>query len=284
MRRALHFLWLPVIATGAFSQTPAPLPPAPGVGVTVLEIPDANPYACDAEISPALASRELPSGGEATLASYVAVRLDAEGRVAEVLFLHDPIPSLEAQELASLQKWEFTPPRKGGAPTAGWATIRLDLKVEYSRPQLTRASFVKVRPEDPLPAPLAGRWDESWLATAPPLRDLHGAESVEALDAQPLPRKTKWSADRYKGPFPVKLWIEVSAAGKASRIVPVDLKDPALLPYLQRALARWNFAPAHKGSADVPCWGILELDGTISYDVSLLRAASVKKSAGPAPQ
>jgi hypothetical protein len=254
----------------------------PGVGPVLMKLPDANAYACDAEVPPALASREMPSGVEASAAAFAACRLDPEGRVQEVLLLHNPFPSLAPQMIASLQRWEFVAPKKAGAPVSGWATLRLDLKVEFSRPQIARASFVKVSPQDPLPAPLTDRWDESWIATAPPLKELHSAEPPESLDVQPLPRRTKWLADRYRGPFPAKLWIEVSPQGRAARIVPVGLKDPVLLLYLQRAAARWNFAPARKGAAAVSCWGILDLDGTVGYDVSLVRAASIKKSAGPA--
>ena len=281
------FLWLPLAAAATSSQTTTPTtttatPQLPGVGPAVMKLPETNPYACDSDTPPALASREMPSGIEAAVAAYAACRLDPQGRVAEVLLLHDPVPSLAPQVVASLQRWDFVPPKKAGAPVSGWATLRLDLNVEFSRPQITRATFTRVSPEEPLPVPLTDRWDESWIATAPPLKDLRGAEPPETLDLQPLPRKTKWLADRYRGPFPVRLWIEVSPQGKAVRLVPVGLKDPVLLLYLQRAAAHWNFAPASKGGSAVSCWGILDLDGTIGYDVSLLRAASIKKSAGPA--
>ena len=52
---------------------------------------------------------------------------------------------------------------------AGWATIELDLKVEYSRPQIARATVVPVGPQDPLPPALSEKWDQSWLTTAPAL-------------------------------------------------------------------------------------------------------------------
>ena len=162
----------------------------------------------------------------------------------------------------------------------GWSTVRLDLKFEFSRPQITRADFAPVAASMPIPPAIPGRWDEGWIDTAPPLSDLRGAEPVEQLDVPPLPKKTKWYADRFKGPFAVKLWVEVSPAGKATRIVPVEIKDPALLAYLRTAISRWNFAPARKGTQPVSCWGILDLAGTISYDISLLRSASIKKSAG----
>lgn len=281
LRKPLLVLGGVFFAAAAVSQTTTTAPPPTGVAPSVMKLPEANPYACDADVAPALASREMPSGVEAAAVAYAAVRLDAEGKVQEVLLLHDPVPSLRAQEIASLQKWEFTPPKKAGAPTAGWATLRLELKLEFSRPQITRAAFVKISPEEPIPAPLTDRWDDSWLATASPLRELHGAESAEALDVQPLPRKTRWLADRYRGPFPVRLWVEVSPQGKALRIVPVGWKDPAVLLYLERAAAHWNFSPASKAGAGVACWGILDLDGAISYDVTLTRAGSVKKSVGP---
>jgi hypothetical protein len=124
------------------------------------------------------------------------------------------------------------------------------------------------------------RWDEGWVETAPPLADLRGAEKVESLDTAPLPKRTKWYADRFKGPFDAKLWIEVSPAGKATRIVPVEMKDAALLGYFKAAIARWSFTPAKKADQAISCWGMLDLSGTISYDISLLRTASIKKSAG----
>jgi hypothetical protein len=63
-------------------------------------------------------------------------------------------------------------------------------------------------------------------------------------------------------------------------MAPVEVKDAALLPYLSRALGRWTFTPARKDGKAITCWSLLELDGTISYDVSLARAASIKKSVG----
>lgn len=253
-------------------QTPPAETPA------LLSLPDANPLACKADTPPALATREFPSGITATIPAFVAIRLSQAGAIEEMQFVHDPIPSLEAQERQSFQKWDFTPPKKGGAPVAGWATIELDLKFEYSRPQIARAALVPVSAQEALPAPIAGRWDEGWLVTAPAPSDLKGAESAETLDQPALPRRTKWYADRYKGPLAAKLWLEISDAGRATRIVPVELKDPALLPYLENAVSRWTFTPARDQGRAVACWSVLDLAGTISYDVSLLRAASIKKS------
>jgi len=78
----------------------------------------------------------------------------------------------------------------------------------------------------------------------------------------------------------VKLWVEISETGHAVRLAPVELKDAALLPYLERAISRWTFTPARNQGQAISCWAVLELDGTISYDVSLVRAASIKKSVG----
>jgi hypothetical protein len=239
--------------------------------------------ACDAESASAIVTRDFPSGVTATIPEYVALRLAATGVIEEVLLVHDPIPSLEAQERASFQKWEFLPPKKGGAAVAGWATVELDLKVDYSKPQITRAALVPVAAADPFPAPIVERWDQSWVTTAIPLADLKGAESADTLDQPALPKKTKWYADRYKGPFAVKFWVEISESGKAARLVAVDLKDAALLPYLEKAIARWTFTPAKRQGQPVACWNVLDLGGTISYDIDLVRASSIKKSVGFGP-
>ena len=255
--------------------------PPPAAGPPLLAIPEANPLACGADASPSLVTRDFPSGVEATIPAYAAIRVNATGAIEEVLFVHDPIPSLEAQERQSFQKWEFLPPKKGGVPVAGWATIELDLKMDYSRPQITRANVVPVGPQDPVPAAHPERWDQSWLTTAPPLSDLKGAESPEALDQPAIPKRTKWYADRYKGPLAVKLWVEIGENGHATRLAPVDVRDAALLPYLEKAIAKWNFQPARKDGKAMACWSVLDLGGTISYDVDLVRASSIKKSVGP---
>jgi hypothetical protein len=260
---------------------------APEAPVSLLPMPEANPLACGADTPGGLVTRDFPSGVEVTIPAFAAVRVNATGAIEEVLLVHDPIPSLEPQVRQSFLKWEFLPPKKGGAPVAGWATIELDLKFEYSRPQIARANLVPVGPSDAVPAARAERWDESWLTTAPALADLKGAESAEALDQPALPKRTKWYADRYKGPLAVKLWVEIGETGHALRLAPVEVKDAALLPYLSRAIGHWTFTPARKDGKALTCWALLELDGTISYDVSLVRAASIKKSVGfsapPAP-
>jgi hypothetical protein len=277
LRKALFLTAIPGLA---LAQAPEPAPAADPVRPVILSLPEKNPFACDAETGATIVTRELPSGIEATIPAFISVRIDRTGKIEEVLLVHDPIPSLDPQQRESFKKWEFVSPKKTGLEVAGWSTVRLDLKFEFSRPQISHADFLPVTPATGVPAAISGRWDEGWLDTAPPLTDLHGAEAVEALDVPPPPKKTKWYADRFKGPFAAKIWIEVSAGGRAARIVPVELKDPALLIYLKSAISRWTFAPARKGGQAVSCWGILDLAGTISYDVSLLRSASIKKSAG----
>jgi hypothetical protein len=274
-RTCAWFLIASSLSGLAAAQTPpsADAPP-------LLSLSEANPLACKAEGPAALTTREFPSGVTATIPAFVALRINPTGGIEEMEFVHDPIPSLEAQERQSFQKWDFTAPKKGGVAISGWATIELDLKFEYSKPQITRAALVPVSSQEALPPPIAGRWDDGWLKIAPALADLKGAESAEAVEQPALPRRTKWYADRYKGPLAAKLWIEVSEAGRATRIVPVELKDPALLPYLEAAISRWPFTPARDQGKPVSCWSVLDLGGTISYDVTLVRAASIKKSIG----
>jgi|PersoiStandDraft_1058852.scaffolds.fasta_scaffold11909_2 hypothetical protein len=250
--------------------------PAP----TVFPVPSSNAFSCAADSPPTPVTHELRSGLEASIDEFFSVRLDAAGKVQEVLLSHDAIPSLSADVRESLARWEFTAPKKSGAPVAAWATVRADLKIEYSKPQVSRFDFRAVAPGDPLPPPLETVWDESWLGKAPPLADRKGAEPAESLDTPPLPGKTRWRAKSYKGPFSVRLWLEISPSGKITRFVPVELKDPVLLPFLRQTIGRWTFLPAREKGAPVACWGILEISGTTSYDVSLLRAASVQKSIG----
>lgn len=276
MRRAL--VWF--LCAGAIPALAADAPPA-APSSPLLALPDANPIACASDTPPGIVTRDFPSGITVTIPEFVAMRVNTTGAIEETLLVHDPIPSLEAQERGSFQKWEFLPPKKGGAAVAGWATVQLDLKVEYSKPQITRAVVIPVGAQDPLPVPIDARWDDSWLTNAPPLADLKGAEAADAVDQPAIIKKKKWYADRYRGPFSAKLWIEISDNGRATRLVPVDLKDGALLPYLEKAISRWTFTPARSQGQGVACWSVLDLAGTINFDIDLAQAAPIRKSVGP---
>ena len=271
--------------TPAFAQETAP--PARAVDPVkpiVLPLPEKNPFACTAATPPNLSTRDFASGVAVTISAFATVRVNAAGKIEEVLLVHDPIPSLEPQQRESFKKWEFVPARKANAAVpSAWASLRLDLKVEYSKPQVNRLTFVAISESDPIPPPTPSRWDESWSEGAPILADLQGAEGADSLDAPMMPKKTKWYADRFKAPFSAKIWIEVGPTGKATRVIPVELKDGALLPYFQNSISRWNFAPARNESGPAACWGVLDLGGTVSYDVDLVRTASLKKTIGPAP-
>jgi hypothetical protein len=286
MRRFLFCAAAILLASAPLFAQQDAAAPARGVDPVkpvVLSLSDKNPFACAVSSPPNLSTRDFASGITVTISAFATVRVNAAGKIEEVLLVHDPIPTLEPQQRESFKKWEFVPPRKGGAASAfAWATLRLDLKVEYSKPQITRATFVAISDAEPIPVPISTRWDESWAEGAPMLADLQGADGAEALDTPMMPKKTKWYADRFKAPFQAKVWIEVGSAGKATRIVPVELKDAALLPYLQNSIARWNFAPARNETGPVACWGVLDLAGTVSYDIDLVKTASLKKSIGPA--
>jgi hypothetical protein len=283
MHRRLPWVFLAGVLPALCAAQAPPAAPAAPAGQPLLSLPEANPMACDAETASAIVTRDFPSGVTVTIPEYVALRLAVTGAIEEVLLVHDPIPSLEPQQKASFQKWEFMPAKKGGVAVAGWATVELDLKVEYAKPQITRAALVPVAATDTIPTPIVERWDQSWVTTATPLADLKGAESADSLDQPALPKKTKWYADRYKGPFAVKFWVEISEAGRASRIVAVDLRDAALLPYLEKAISRWTFTPARRQGQPVACWNVLDLAGTIGFDIDLTKASSIKKSVGFGP-
>ena len=272
-----------LVCAPSFAQdAAAPGRPVDPVKPIVLPLPEKNPFACSASTPPNLSTRDFTSGVAVTISSFVTARVNAAGKIEEVLLVHDPIPSLEPQQRESFKKWEFVPPRKGGAASpSAWASLRLDLKVEYSKPQASRITFTAIADADPVPAPISSRWDETWAEGAPILADLQGADGADSLDTPVMPKKTKWYADRFKAPFSAKIWIEVGANGKAARIIPVELKDAALLPYFQNSISRWNFAPARNESGPVPCWGVLDLAGTVSYDIDLVRTASLKKTIGP---
>ena len=47
---------------------------------------------------------------------------------------------------------------------------------------------------------------------------------------------------RIAGPLSAKLWVEISPSGRATRLVPVELKDGALLPLFEKTMSRPVFS------------------------------------------
>jgi len=81
----------------------------------------------------------------------------------------------------------------------------------------------------------------------------------ETVDTAPIPQKTPWSADSYKGPFSVKFWVHVDKSGHVDRSVVLEASDPVLIPYFRRAMSAMILRPAQANGAPVESWNEFSL-------------------------
>ena len=65
--------------------------------------------------------------------------------------------------------------------------------------------------------------------SAPPA---DGTVPIDQVDTAPIPQKTPWSADSYKGPFTVKYWVKVDKTGKIDKRHPARGQRPGPAPLL----------------------------------------------------
>ncbi len=261
--------------------TPTPLPPArvsdPPV-VAILKAPAENPFGLSAELPAALPPKLTFADAVLNAAQFVSARVDANGKSMGVKQERDPIPSLSGEAQRSLARWVFDPARRGAEAVETWAALRLDLEVEIGAPRSVQGNLTPVTPATPIVKPLAWPSDQVWLETrkAPPPTD--GVVPIETVDTPPMPRKTPWTAESYRGPFLAKFWVKVTPAGTVEKAIPIEASEPILLVYLRRAISTWAFRPAQAHGAPAASWNELALSGQIAYKVELKQIASLRRS------
>jgi hypothetical protein len=274
---------MPTSAPGAPPTPPAAAPAAavarvadPPV-VAILKAPPENPFGLVAEVPATLPPKLAFTDATATGAAFVSARVDANGRIMGVREQRDPIPSLAAAAQKSLARWLFDPARRGAESVETWAAMRLDLHVEIATPRSVQGALIPVTPTTPIPRPLAWVPDEVWLESrkgAPP----EGGVPLETVDTPPMPKKTPWDANSYRGPFSAKFWVKVTSSGVVEKAIPLEASDPILLGYLRRAMSTWTFRPAQVNGAPVDSWNELSLSGHLAYKVELKQIASLRRS------
>lgn len=265
------------------SPTPVPtgVPPrrlmdAPVISVS--RLPADNPFGVATEEPPALPPK--PSFPEIVVPAslFAAIRVDPTGKVVASRLVRDPLPSLAAESRRSFeQRWVFDPAVRGGQPVETWGSIRLDLLVSV-RPREEQATLTPVTPATPLPVPFEWGDDTKWYDSfkAAPLTD--GTVPLEQVDTTPNPKKTKWGADSYKGPFSCRFWVRVNAAGKIDKLIPIQVSDPVLIPYLRRVATTWQMRPARVKSQPVDSWSELSVSGQLSYSVEVKQINNLRKN------
>jgi hypothetical protein len=264
----------------AAAVTPAS-PPATRITdsavVAILQAPAENPFGIAAEVPAALPPKLNFVQSVVPAAEYVSARVDAAGKPMGLKPERDPIPSLAVEAQKSLARWTFEPARRGSENVETWASLRLDLQVEIDPPRSVQANLVPVTPSTAIPRPFAWPSDEVWLETRKgPVPA--GGVSIEAVDTPPMPKKTPWTAESYKGPFAAKFWVKVRSNGSVEKAIPLEATDPILLGYLRHAMSAWTFRSAQAHGTPVDSWNELSLSGQVTYKVELKQIASLRRS------
>lgn len=264
--------------------TPTPAPPVrvtDPATLAILQAPAENPFGLVVQ-TPATPPAKLTFvDAIVTAAKFVSVRVDRTGRPMGSRPERDPIPSLADEAQKSLARWTFDPGRKGAENVETWGSLRLDLQVEIDAPRSVQSVLTPIGPATPVPRPLLWPSDDVWLKgrNASPT---DGTIPLETLDQPPMPKKTPWDADSYKGPFSAKFWVKVKSTGVVEKAIPLEASDPVILGYLRRAMSLWAFRPAQANGGPVDSWNELVLSGQIAYDVELKQIASLRRTlAGP---
>jgi hypothetical protein len=274
----------PTPTPSAAARGAAPVPTAPPQRlsdppvISIVSLPSENPFASTVD-SPALPPvKPVAAKATTTAAMLVAIRVDPKGKTVTARRVRDPIPSVSAEAQKSFARWTFEPGRKAGQPVDSWASVRLDLSVEVDSPKFEQITLTAITPTTPVAAPFAWGSDsaflDAWTAPSAP----EGSVSNEQLDTPPVPKKTPWSADSYKGPFSMRLWIQINAAGKVDKAISIQASDPLLIGYFRRVIDGWLFRPARAGNAAAASWNELALSGQISYSAEIKQIASLRRS------
>jgi len=277
-------------------STPASPPPGPtpsaipaGGGVAPLKLSDApsvridrlpseNPFGIAAEASAALPPKPVFTELHIDAPLYASVRVDRAGKPTGSRRSRDPIPSLAAEEKRSFERWTFEPARKGGQPVETWASFRLDLSIDLKAPKIEQITLTPVTPATAIPAPFEWGSDQAWYDSAKSPATSDGTIPVEQLDTLAVPKKTKWDADSFKGPYAVRLWVRINAAGRAEKTIPIQASDPIVLSDIRRQIAGWQFRPARLAGQAADSWNELAISGQVGYSVDIKQIANLRKS------
>ncbi len=267
---------LPTATPVPMSAPPMRLGDTPVMSIS--RLPADNPFGLAVDEPAALAPK--PPFAETTVPAslFASVRVDATGKVLAAKIVRDPIPSLAAEEKRSFeQRWAFDPAVKAGQPVETWASLRLDLQVEV-HPREEQATLTPVTRTTALAVPFQWGDDARWYETFKSAPPADGTVPVDSVDTTPNPKRTKWGADSYKGPFSCRFWVRVSAAGRIEKSIPIQVSDPVLIPYMRRTISTWTVSPARVKGQAVDSWNELSVSGQVSYSIEIKQINTLHKS------
>ena len=272
-------------AAGALPAATPTLAPAMRITdaavISIARLPADNPYGSTAQVPAALPTKLPFADGVVTSAYFASIRVDPTGKAGQARRERDPIPSLSAEALKSFARWSFTPARRGGQAVDTWGAYKVELAVEVRAPKILQQSFVPVLPSTAIPKPLAWGNDNDWLESRKPAPVADGSVPIDQVDTAPIPQKTPWSADSYKGPFSVKFWVHVDKSGRIDKSIPIEASDPVLIPYFRRSFSTFTLRPAQLNGAAAESWNEFGLSGQISYSVDVRQIAALRRPLGP---
>jgi hypothetical protein len=272
---------------GGFGTSTAPIAALPDPLVLApSELTFANPLFRPAETPARALDHPSPEDLDTHATVMVAVKLLANGHVAEAVPVEPPLAALVPAVAASAPKWVFTPAKKGGSAVATWATYGVDLAISLDKGAYASFSLTPVGRGDPLPLLAPEAAGDAWITRypkepAPP----DGTVSIEDVDVLPTPEKTRWSFDSVKTRSRVTALVEVDANGVVERIAPTGRDvEPLVVSWLRRTAGRWRVSPAMAGGKAIASW--MTLDATLEYIVSSAKEKgkrSIKKNLRGAP-
>jgi hypothetical protein len=146
------------------------------------------------------------------------------------------------------------------------------------RPREEQASLTPIMPATPLPVPFEWGDDKKWydgLKAAPPA---DGTVALEQVDSIPNPKKTRWGADSYKGPFSCKFWVHINTSGFIDKLIPIQVSDPVLIPYMRKVATTWPMRPARVKSQPVESWCELSVSGQLSFAIDVKQINNLRKT------
>lgn len=246
--------------------------------VSISRLGTENPFGLATEEPAALPPKlEFPQNTVA-VALYAAVRVDPAGKIVQSRIVRDPIPSLAADSRRSFeQRWSFDPAVKAGKPVETWASVRLDLQVEV-RPREEQSALTPITPATALPAPFEWGDDKAWIDNVKAVVPTDGTVPLEQVDTTASPKKTKWIADSFKGPFSGRFWIKVGADGRIEKVVPIQVSDPVLIVYMRRIAPGWVLRPARVKGQPVDSWSELNVSGLLNYSIEVKQINNLRKT------
>lgn len=275
----------PVPAAAPLAPLPPPAIPASRIvdtpAIAIARLPTGNPFGLTFETPAALPQKLVFTDATLTTTFFVSVRVDPTGKPISVRRDRDPIPSVAGESMRSIQRWTITPARRSGQAVETWGAYRLELTVEIDAPKILTSTLTPVTSATPLPAPFAWPPEAEWLESRKPGPTPEGTVSILEVDTAPVPTKTPWSADSFKGPFSAKWWIQVDKNGRIQKAIPLDVSDPVLLAYFRRAMSGWVLRPAQVKGAPVESWNELTLSGQISFDDEIKQISALRRAIGP---